>query len=116
MRFEGRELKEYAEPITTESLHTGKIYFALQFVDQEMLVPTLEPLIFLGKNLVGDERENLCFQNFESYCQGIRIDSAEEDERHFFEVAAPSGINHIFEYERALDVLMSCGLRRQKSR
>lgn len=116
MQFEARQLKEFAEPVSIESLHVGGVYFAVQFLDADMLVPVLEPLIYLGKSLPGTEQGNLCFQSFESHARGVRFDSASTDERQSFQIASPKSVNHIFEFERALDVLMKCALDRRKSR
>ena len=114
MEFEARELKEYVEPVTVENLQAGSIYFAVQFLDADMLVPVLEPLIYLGKSLPGTEQGNLCFQSLESYLEGVRFDSATTSERQSFQITSPNSVNHIFEYERALDVLMRCALERRK--
>jgi len=113
MRFEAKELKPYAVPVQTDQLKAGEIYFSVQFVDEEMLIPIMEPLIYLGKNLKNREGELLYFQSVESYARGIRIQSAGEDERSLFQIANPELINHIFEFERGLDVLLSCALKRQ---
>jgi hypothetical protein len=115
MRFEERELKDYAEPVIPVQLRRGGVHFSVQFVDEDLLVPVVQPLVFLGKDLTGAAQEHVFFQDFESYCQGLRYDSAAENDRHLFQIAATSNIKHIFEYERALDVLMSCALRRRKS-
>jgi len=58
----------------------------------------------------------LYFQDFESYATGIRYESAKEEESVVFHVYGSNEINHIFEYERALDQLMKCSLRRQAFR
>lgn len=114
MRFAERELKDYAEPVIPRDLRKGGVYFSVQFVDADLLVPVVEPFVFLGKDPGGTGQGHLIFQEFESYGQGIRYESAGESDRHFFRIAAPSNIKHIFEYERALDVLMTCALRRRK--
>jgi hypothetical protein len=36
MYFEGRELKEYAEPVSANELSEGKIYFSVNYVDDDM--------------------------------------------------------------------------------
>jgi len=116
MRFEARELKSYAEPVSASTLKPGEIYFSLQFQDEDLLVPVLEPLVFLGRNLSGDDVDRLYFQTVESHRQGIRFHSAREDDFAAFLSGTAENIKHIFEYERALDVLMKCALRRRKVR
>jgi hypothetical protein len=76
----------------------------------------MEPFVFLGENLSGDDEDGLYFQSFESYRQGIRFESASEEDSADFQVATPGNVNHIFEYERALDVLMKCALMRREIR
>ncbi|SRR6266852_2111158 len=114
MRFEGRELNPYAEPVSASKLTQGSVYFAVTYVDDQMLVPTVEPLIFAGRNLdAGDVGSVVYFQDAASYRRGTRHDSiANEGEATFF--AAPDNeVRHIFEYENALDELLRCALRSQ---
>jgi hypothetical protein len=113
LRFEERELKTYSEPVVVENLREGSVYFALNFLDKELLLPTMEPVVFVGKNLEPGDEERYYFQDAESYRSGIRYATAvpEEDEVTFYSGAAPI---HIFEYERALDCLLACSLRRRE--
>ena len=112
MRFEGRELKSYAEPMASSALRVGAIYFSVQFIDEEMLIPELEPLVFVGRDLAPDDRGTLYFQDAGSYRQGIRFESAETDDAAFY-AQGEDEINHIFEYEQALDLLLACSMRRK---
>jgi hypothetical protein len=109
MRFEARELKPYAEPVSTEQLVEGRTYFGVIFIDEYGLVPILEPKVYIGRNL---EPGDTNFQDFASYKRGVRFESGHEDEYAEFDTGAE---NHVFEYERALDLLMACALRRQKT-
>jgi hypothetical protein len=38
MRFKGRELKPYGEPVSASSLKVGDVYFSVQFADRDMLL------------------------------------------------------------------------------
>jgi hypothetical protein len=111
MRFEARDLKAYAEPVRRAELETGHVYFAVQFVDDEMLVPGVEPLVYLGPNLIPDDRGLLYFQDAQSYGAGVRIDGPDSSEAVVYAQDA-SEVNHIFTYENALDVLLRCSRRR----
>jgi hypothetical protein len=113
VRFEARELKPYAEPVSSTDLREGEVYFSVQFADEKLLVPIVEPLVFVGRNLGEDDTNLLYFQNFESYTVGGRYASVTEENIADFKVRDPEEIKHIFEYERALDALMSCSLRRR---
>jgi hypothetical protein len=112
MRFEARELKPYAEPVSTPSLKQGEVYFSIQYADEALLVPVIETLVFAGRNLDNRDPELLYFQDAESYRQGIRYGS-DEAEKASFQLGRDGKVNHIFEYEHALEELMKCSLRRR---
>jgi hypothetical protein len=63
---------------------------------------------FEGREL---KEHALYFQYFASYQRGIHFESPNADEEATFITGAG---RHIFEYERALDVLIACALRRQE--
>ncbi len=111
MRFEERELKPYAEPVSAEDLQEGTVYFSLHFLDEEMLVPIVEPVVFIGRDL-DDGHAGLYFQDADSYRKGIRFGSAAGAEDANFTFGASP--NHIFEFEHALDRLMVCALKRRE--
>jgi hypothetical protein len=87
--------------------------FALQFSERNLLVPRLEPWIFLGQDLDGDSRNKRYFQDFDSYCAGLRYAEQGEADSVCLQVYGPEEGKHIFDYEHALKQLMRCGLRRQ---
>jgi hypothetical protein len=111
MRFEDRELKQYAEPVLPDQLQIGAVYFSVVFLDEDGLVPTVQPRVFVGPK-IEPEGTQLYFQDFASYRRGIRFESPDAEEEATFETGAG---RYIFEYERALDVLMACALRRRKT-
>ena len=49
IRFEARDLKPYGEYVKSSTLVQGEIYFAVHFLDDQMLVPELDPLVFIGR-------------------------------------------------------------------
>ena len=112
VRFEERELKPYAEPIVESQLKEGEIYFSVIFLDDEMLIPVMEPRVYIGRKQDSSGDGKLYFQDIESYRRGIRYGSAEGDEEATFQTGAG---RFMFEYERALDVLLACSLRRRKT-
>jgi hypothetical protein len=115
MRFEARDLKFYAEPVTADRLRDGAVYFSVMFVDERMLIPIVEPWVFTGRGLDPDDAEDrLYFQDVESYMDGVRFATATANDAAF-QVALPTGINHIFEFEHALDQLLKCSLRRKNA-
>lgn len=127
LRFEARELATHAKPVSVDSLKIGVTYFSVAFLDREMRVPILQPLVFIGKNLVEGDVNRVYFQDADSHREGITFE-AEEDEAEpvtsksltraavasavFYEVAETDAGN-IFEYEDALNELLKCSLRRR---
>jgi hypothetical protein len=120
MLFEARELKPYGEPVSTEDLKVGEVYFAILFFETDGVVPQMLPRVFIGMNLeLGDENKYY-FQDYPSYRRGVRFDSAEdeaaiEDEARFFQPIFETGVEkRTYTYEKALEILMYCSLRRRK--
>ncbi len=113
MRFEERELKPHAEPIPASELKEGSVYFSLTFVDDEMLIPTMETLIFAGRDLDTNFSGRLYFQDIDSYRNGVRYESAAEGDYATFYECTEDNLNNIFDFEHALDVLLGCSLKRR---
>jgi hypothetical protein len=102
MRFEGRDLKNCAEPVLPDRLQEGKAYFAVIFWDQDGLVPSMEPRVFVGTKSE-PEGDRLYFQDLSPTNTAFRFGSPNADEEATFVTGAG---RFIFEYERALEVLM----------
>jgi hypothetical protein len=116
MLFDGRELKPYAEPVAATSLRVGGVYFSVQYVDEDMLIPLVEAWVFAGKGLDPEDTEaHFYFEDVESYLAGMRYRTA-TDENATFQLATENSLNHIFEYESALDELMRCSIRRKQKK
>lgn len=113
MRFEARELTEHSEPVSATSLKEGVVYWSIQYADEDLLIPLMETLVFVGKNLDGNEPDLLYFQDVESYRQGIRHGSSDEGKAKFH-LRREKKVRYIFEFEQALNELMKCSLRRRK--
>src|ERR1700750_2388117 len=110
LHFNGRELNPYAEPVSVVDLKEGQIYFSVNFIDEELLVPSVEPLVFIGRDLESGSIDKWFFQDAESYRQGIRYNSEDPDPPGTFYCGAEP--KHIFDYEHALNLLLLCSLRR----
>ena len=113
MRFEERDLTTYAEPISAQVLKEGQVYFSVHYVDEDLLIPLVETLVFVGRYVSSEGANLLRFQDIGSYRQGMRFGSPDAEEASF-QSSTESEVNHIFEYEHALDELMRCALRRRK--
>lgn len=99
--------------MSDRDLKEGEIYFALTFVDDDMLIPSLEPVVFIGRDLEGDGRHQLYFQDAESYRAGIRFGAEGSGDNATFFCGAKA--SHVFDYEHALNGLLRCSLRRQET-
>lgn len=116
MRFESRELKPYAEPVSADEIREGSVYFSVNFVDEDMLYPTVEPVVFVGIDLDEDDEVGTAyFQDLDSYRRGVRYDTHESNTQASFWTGSVKELNHIFEFERGLDVLLACSLRRKEA-
>jgi hypothetical protein len=112
MLFPERELKPYGEPVTPDPLSIGDVCFGVKILDEECFVPVLEPKVYIGRDLEPGDKDKFYFQDYASYRRGVRYDIDLPGEQAVFETGAEK---HAFAYERALDVLLSCSLRRQKA-
>jgi hypothetical protein len=112
--FKEREIAVYAEPVSAADLKLRETYFCVSFDDEEMFVPTLEPLVFIGSAVEGGTEGFSYFQDFASYRAGHRIGSAEPDSIvvQGFQTAS---LGNIFDYEHALNLLLLTSIRRQKA-
>lgn len=115
MRFEARELKPYAEPVSASELKEGAVYFSVTFADDDMYVPVMQTMYFVGLNLHQGDVGRVYFQDIDSYQRGIRYESVTEDDHATFITCSEDELNSVFEYEQALDVLMRCSLRRSSA-
>jgi hypothetical protein len=115
MYFERRDLPVHANPVTSSELRKGEVYFAVNYVDDEMQVPVIRTLVFIGKDLEPQDSGQVYFQDVESYREGFRYGSEVTDEWARFETGSENEVSHIFHYERALEELMRCSLRRNRA-
>ena len=110
--FPATKLKSYAKPVSGADMKQGRVYFALQFEDPDLLVPVLQPLIFLGYDLDGKNTNLRWFQDFDSYRAGVRYENGSAEELPSFQTYGPEEGKQIFEYRHALERLMWCEMCR----
>jgi hypothetical protein len=115
LHFEGRDLKPFGEFVSDADLVEGETYFAVHFVDDSMRVPEVRALVFIGRDRNLGDAGRLYFQDAASYLAGVRYDAATGEEDAEFHVVAEQ-TPFVFEFERALDVLLRCSLDRQRKR
>ena len=114
IRFEARELPANSEHYPASRLRDGEVYFRVSFCDQDLLIPQLEPLVFIGRDLGVDDTDIgfLYFQDVRSYSNGTRFGTPSDDEP-MFERFLESQSSGVFDYENALNALLRCSLRRR---
>jgi hypothetical protein len=117
LRFEGRVLAPLAEYVKSTDLKEGEIYFRVVYADLDLLIPHLEPVVFVGRNLGAGETGQVFFQDIDSYGDGVRIEDHDIGENgddlrgllYKFAEDAPA----VFSFECAIDDLLRCYLRRR---
>jgi hypothetical protein len=109
MYVDGRELTEYSNPVSSDDLREGEIYFALNFSDAEMLVPLIETIVFIGRNLEPGDSSEAYFQDLTSFKEGVPY---EDTRKATFYSGSMDSLSHIFTYEQLLNELLKCSLRR----
>jgi hypothetical protein len=123
MLFPAREIKPYGEPVETDQLKVGEIYFGVQFLDKDCFIPIFEPKVFIGRDLEPEDQDKFYFQDYDSYRNGVRygddapeMDSDDARVRRWMGWRIETGAEkHTFTYENALNVLLQCSLRRAKA-
>jgi hypothetical protein len=113
LKIEARVLKPFAEPVVSDSLVVHEVYFSVQFIDEAMTMPEVLPFVFLGR-LEPADPNLLFFQDLPSFTAGVRYATSRRDSGAKFFKASTREVKHIFEFERALDALMLCSVRRRK--
>jgi hypothetical protein len=113
MSFEGRDLEPDEQPVSSTELLEGAVYFAVNYVDEELLFPIIRTLVFVGRDLDPEDRGQVYFQDIESYREGVRYGDEEIHESVWFETGSENELHHIFHFDRALEALMRCSLRRK---
>ena len=108
----GRELTEYSNPVSSDDLREGEIYFALNFSDAEMLVPLIETIVFIGRNLVPEDSNEAYFQDLTSFKEGVPYEWEIDTRKATFYSGSMDSLGHIFTYEQLLNELLKCSLRR----
>ena len=112
LRFEARDVKPYGEFVVDSALVDGETYYVVHFLDDQMLIPELKPLVFIGRDREAGDSGTLYFQDADSYFAGARYESASGNEEIEFHTV-DSNTPFVFEFECALDVLLWCSLRRR---
>jgi hypothetical protein len=112
LHFPGRDVPPYAEYASPAALVERRIYYRLHFLHDEMTIPELEPLVFIGRNLDEGDEDYLYLQDADSYLAGLRYgdDTQNTDiEGDIHRVSSATPL--VYEFERALDRLLYYSLK-----
>lgn len=112
MKFE-RDLPEYPQSIDVTNLREGTLCFRIVYNDREMLVPSLKPVVFVGRDLEAEDQGIVYFQDYDSYRDGVRYDSPPGHPQAEFETFEASQRTVMFSFENAIDDLLLCLMRRR---
>ena len=116
MHWEERELSPDAQPISPAELQEGSVYFVIDYVDEARLIPVMNTLVFIGRDLQAGDKGKAYFQDLDSLAEGFHYDSPDKPDWATFYVESENQPIHTFEFEHALEELMRCSLRRRKAR
>ena len=125
--FRERTVPSLAEFVPAADLKVGTTYYRVYFVDEKMLVPQLWPVVYLGEDLEPDN-PGLYFQDAGSYFSGVSYADAAWNESEdgtlratakntpgpWFEVEELAEESSVFHFDRALNQLLACSLRKNK--
>lgn len=115
--FPERAVPESGNPITPEHLRLGGHYFRVSFVDSDMCVPEMIPLVFIGRGQASQSAKKFVFQDFYSYSKGVEPESerhSTDNSESRLEVYGRKELGGIYEFEDALNSILRCSLRRGK--
>lgn len=129
IRVAERDIHRYAVHVEPKDLQVGHVYFRLSYVDDQMFVPELVPLVFVGQDLDdagSDGTARFYFQDAGSYFAGVRwgdppapLDGVSEEDRleqilsrGHFEVFVDQQVSVLL-FENALNLLILCSMRRE---
>lgn len=115
LRTVARDLPDAAEPISVDDLAIGEIYFAVRFADEQLLVPIVEPIVYIGKDLEPGDEGLHYFQDAETRLAGVDYESAIRNDGASLYPFRASELNYIFTFRKAIDRLLVCAVRRDES-
>ena len=103
----------YMEPVDVSILKKEAIYFMLNYFDNDLLVPELRTLIFLGRNVAGENDALLYFQDVESYIRLGPYPTSIEGRGDIL-YCTDDQLQCFFTLEKAVLALQDCVARRVK--
>lgn len=107
---------ETIETVRPADLKENWVYFELDYVDTEFLIPTLRATLYIGKNLNKGDQGLIYFQDAKSFFSGLRYSGGNPiPGADIFTISELEEDTPLFEYEDALVQLVQCSLRRKSA-
>ncbi|HEX8611482.1 MAG TPA: hypothetical protein VF800_09365 [Telluria sp.] len=103
----------YAEPIGASELKQGNLYFMLNYFDEDLLIPELQTLVFLGRDVTGGGDSLLYFQDIQSYTTRGPYPNSTDGPGDIFN-CTDDQLGCIFRLDKAVSALQNCVRRREK--
>ena len=111
--FEGRALKDSAEPVSRAELEIGEVYYRVSFFDRDMTTPEISTLVFIGFDLKKEGEGKIYFQDSMSYISGFRYGDTDKDNAAIIFARTENQLNGLYNFTTALEILMCCSLRKK---
>jgi hypothetical protein len=99
--------------VDKDELVSEAIYYFLNYEDEEMLIPHLQPVVFVGRNLHPGDKGLVYFQDITSFRSGVCYLTSPSDDVAEFYTGSEDELGHVFKFEEAVDELLRCSVRRK---
>jgi hypothetical protein len=111
----GVEPKATIRPVSVTDLNNSDTYLSVSYLDDQLLIPIVETIVFLGCDIFAEGGDTLYFQYAESYFEQGAFVPGVSQQREPLLAATPDGLNNIFTVPNGSEALVLCAERwRQK--
>ncbi len=114
-KYPARELNDFAVFVPVKKLKRNRIYYSIHFQDENMTIPIVHSLYFVGLNVRQGSR-SARFQDEFSYSIGVRKKAKYGIGPHFesFPIGDDGSVSAVCEFDEMLTSLLRCDLNRRK--
>ena len=109
---EFEKVKPYSTPVLAERLVRGSAYYILSYFDDDLTIPEIRTIVYIGKNVDDVEDGMFYFQNFESYFRLGSYPNHRHGDGEVFRFPE-TGLATVFELPEVVNSLKSC-IRRSR--
>lgn len=106
-------MKVRAKSVRSSELVEGSTYFMVAYADDDMHVPMVEPLVFLGRDINGKADGQLYFQDAQSYMHGGPHPENTTDDQELFKFP-DDGLGSILTLDEAVEEMQRCLARKHR--